>query len=127
MGFTAGAVVASEGRGHTRAMRGRPGRGAVIGLVIGALLVAVLIWLPAALSGDFYEFTDPLIFMGLPIITVCVAAGALVGVSGAPVSADGSTGPARGTSRGGRAVIAVVAVAAAALAVGFFLMATGLL
>ena len=119
--------MASDGRGHTRAMRGRPGRGTVIGLVVGALLVAVLIWLPAALSGDFYEFTDPLIFMGLPIVTICVAAGALVGVSGAPVTGDGSTRAARGTSRAGRAVIAVAAVVAAALAVGFFLMATGLL
>ena len=57
------------------------------------MLVAVLIWLPAAQSGDFYEFTDPLIFMGLPIVTICVAAGALVGVSGAPVSGDGWTRP----------------------------------
>ena len=71
---------------------------AVIGLGGGALLVAVLIWLPAAQSGDFYEFTDPLIFMGLPIVTICVAAGALVGVSGAPVSGDGWTRPSRGTS-----------------------------
>lgn len=119
--------MASDGRGHTRAMRGRPGRGAVIGLIIGAALVAVLIWLPAAMSGDFYEFTDVLLFLGLPIVTICVAAGALVGVSGAPVTGEGSAVPARGTSRAGRAVIAVLAVVAAALAVGFFLMATGLL
>lgn len=119
--------MASDGRGQTRAMRERPGRGAVIGLVVGTLLVAALIWLPAAMAGDFYEFTDPLIFMGLPIVTVCVAAGSLVGVSAAAVSGDGSTTPARGTSRAGRVVIDVVAVVAAALAVGFFLTATGLL
>ena len=119
--------MSSKERGQTRAMRGRPGRGALTGLAVGALLVAAVIWLPAALAGDFYEFTDPLIFMGLPIITICVAAGALVGVSGAPVSGDGSAVPARGTSRAGRAVTAVAAVAPAALAVGFFLMATGAL
>lgn len=119
--------MAPPAHGHTQVMRGRPGRGAVIGLVVGAVLVAALIWLPAALSGDFYEFTDPLVFMGLPMITICVAAGALIGVAARrPVPDDGSSAPARGTSPAGRAAIAVVAVAAAASAVGFFLIATGL-
>ena len=44
--------------------------GALIGLVVGVVLVGVVLWLPAALAGGFYEFSDPLIFMGLPMITI---------------------------------------------------------
>ena len=117
--------MAPRAPGQTRAMRGRPGRGAVIGLGVGAVIVAAIIWLPAALSGDFYEFTDPLVFMGLPIIIICVAAGALIGVAGSPVPDNGSSAPARGTSPAERAAIAVVAVAAVVAALGFFLMAIG--
>jgi len=108
-------------------MRGRPGRGAVIGLVVGVVLVAAVIWLPAALTGDFYEFTDPLLFMGLPMLTVCVACGALIGVAAAPGSDDGAPAQTGGSGRAGRAVIAVTAVTAAVCAVGFFLFAIGAL
>lgn len=82
-------------RGHTLAMGGRPGPGALIGLVVGVVLVGVVLWLPAALAGDFYEFSDPLIFMGLPIITISAAVGALIGVPVEPVSGDGPAGQAR--------------------------------
>jgi hypothetical protein len=108
-------------------MRGRPGRGAAFGLVVGAVLVAAVIWLPAALAGDFYEFTDPLVYMGLPMLTVCVAVGALIGVAAAPVSDDGAPVPTRGNGRAGRAAIAVIALTAAVCAVGFFLFAIGAL
>ena len=111
--------------GHTRAMRGRPGPGALIGLVVGVVLVAVVLWLPAALAGDFYEFSDPLIYMGLPMITISTAVGALVGVPVAPVSGDGPTSVARHSSLAGRAVVAVVAVAAVLASLWFFLTATG--
>ena len=111
--------------GHTRAMRGRPGPGALIGLVVGVVLVAVVLWLPAALAGDFYEFSDPLIYMGLPMITISTAVGALVGVPVAPVSGVGTTGVERRSSWAGGAVVAVVSVAAVLASLWFFLTATG--
>lgn len=37
----------------------RSARGALVGLTVGAALVFGLIWLPAAMRGDFYEITDP--------------------------------------------------------------------
>ncbi len=119
-----GKVAEVDRRGHTRAMRGRPGPGALIGLVIGVVLVGVVLWLPAALAGDFYEFSDPLIFMGLPMITISAAVGALIGVPVEPVSGDGPAGQAR-RARAHRAVVAVVAVAAVLVALWFFLTATG--
>jgi hypothetical protein len=106
-------------------MRGRPGPGALIGLVVGVVLVGVVLWLPAALAGDFYEFSDPLIYMGLPMITISAAVGALIGVPVEPVSGDGPAGQARRASWANRAVVAVVAVAAVLVALWFFLTATG--
>jgi hypothetical protein len=106
-------------------MRGRPGPGALIGLVVGVVLVGVVLWLPAALAGDFYGFSDPLIFMGLPMITISVAVGALIGVPVEPVSGDGPAGRARPASWAERVVVAVVAVAAVLVALWFFLTATG--
>jgi hypothetical protein len=111
-------------------MRGRAGPGALIGLVVGVALVAMVIWLPAALAGDFYEITDPLVFMGLPMVVVSVAVGALIGVPAAPVVGNGSTGTTGTTerpSRASRVVVAVVAVTAAVLAGWVFLTATGAL
>ncbi|GAA4406837.1 hypothetical protein GCM10023168_22230 [Fodinibacter luteus] len=112
-------------RGHTRAMRGRPGPGALIGLVVGVVLVGVVLWLPAALTGDFYEFSDPLVFMGLPMITISAAVGALIGVPVEPVSGDGPAGQPRRTSWPNRAVVAVVAAGAVLVALWVFLTATG--
>ena len=108
-------------------MRGRAGPGALIGLAVGVVLVAVVLWLPAALTGDFYEFTDPLVYMGLPMIVISVAVGALIGVPAAPVVASGSTGPTERPSRASRVVVAAVAVTAAVLAGWVFLTATGAL
>jgi hypothetical protein len=108
-------------------MRGRAGPGALIGLVVGLVLVAVVLWLPSALAGDFYEFTDPLVFMGLPMIVISVAVGALIGVPAAPVVGNGSTGPTQRPSRASRVVVPVIAVTSALLAVWFFLTATGAL
>lgn len=65
-------------------MRGRPGPGAAIGLAVGIALVALVIWLPAAMWGDFYEITDPLVFMGLPMMIVGTAVGALALIRGHP-------------------------------------------
>ena len=108
-------------------MRGRAGPGALIGLVVGVVLVAMVIWLPAALAGDFYEISDPLVYMGLPMIVISAAVGALIGVPAAPVVASGSTGPTERPSRASRVVVAAVAVTAAVLAGWVFLTATGAL
>lgn len=82
-------------------------------------------WLPAALAGDFYEFSDPLIFMGLPMITISTAVGALIGVPAAPVSGGGPAGQAGRSSWASRGVVAVVSVVAVLVALWFFLSATG--
>ncbi|GAA4398945.1 hypothetical protein GCM10023153_24380 [Ornithinibacter aureus] len=110
-------------------MRGQPGRGALVGLGVGALLVAALLWLPRALEGDFYEFSDPLVYLGLPILIVGVAAGALFGLltTSAAHAASGSstTGPAVTSS--GRRVASIAAGTVIVLAVWFALFAMGLL
>ena len=86
-------------------MRGRAGPGALIGLAVGVVLVVMVIWVPAALAGDFYEITDPLVYMGLPMIVISVAVGALIGVPAPPAVGNGSTGPERtsvASQQGGR-------------------------
>jgi hypothetical protein len=65
--------------GHHGAMRRGPVRGALIGLAVGALLVVLIVVLPAALQGDFYEITDPLVVMGIPLLVLGAAVGAVVG------------------------------------------------
>ena len=93
----------------------------MIGLVIGAALVALLIWLPAALSGDYYEIGDPLVVMGIPIVVVSVAIGALIGV---PSSHAAGRGLTTGERRS-KAIVVFGAVTAAALAIMFFLVGVG--
>lgn len=119
-----GEVARVGRRGHTRAMRGRPGPGALIGLLVGVVVVAVVLWLPRALAGDFYEFSDPLIYMGLPMIVISASVGALVGVP-APVSGEKPSDHARRPSGASRAAVAFVSVAALLVALWFFLTATG--
>jgi hypothetical protein len=88
----------------------------VIGLAVGAALVVVLIWLPAAISGDYYEITDPLVFMGMPIVVVSGAIGALIAVPASRVPADDPAQQARPPSRTSRAFVAIVAATGAVLA-----------
>ena len=97
----------------------------MIGLAVGAALVALVIWLPAAVRGDFYEISDPLVYMGLPMLVVGAAVGALIGVPAAPVAEGTPEGPARAASRPSRAVVAAFAVTAVFIATWFFLRATG--
>lgn len=99
----------------------------MIGLAIGAVLVALLIWLPAAVRGDYYEIGDPLVVMGIPIIVVSVAIGALIGVSASHTAGDGSTTGARRLSRTSLNFVAFGAVIAATLAIAFFLWGIGAL
>ncbi len=66
----------------TRAMKSRPALGALIGLAAGITLVGLLIVLPAALQGSYYEITDPLVIMGVPLLVIGASIGALVGALG---------------------------------------------
>ncbi|SHN75650.1 hypothetical protein SAMN05443668_107348 [Cryptosporangium aurantiacum] len=93
-------------------MRRRPGRGAAIGLAVGAALVSLLILLPSALQGSFYEIADPLVYMGIPLLVMGAAIGAAVGASaprarGARVRRERRPGragqPPSGTARPGAA------------------------
>ena len=69
----------SPDTGH---MRGNPGRGALIGLCFSVAAVALVILLPSAVQSDWYEITDPLVVMGIPMVVVGTALGALIGTRG---------------------------------------------
>jgi hypothetical protein len=43
---------------------------------VGLALVGLLILLPRALQGSFYEVTDPLVIMGGPLLVIGAAVGA---------------------------------------------------
>lgn len=90
-------------------------------MAIRAALVALLIWLPRALSGDYYEIGDPLFVMGIPIIVVSIAIGALIGVPPSHPAGGGSTTAAQRSSRTSRTIVAFRALTAGALAILFFL------
>lgn len=60
-------------------MKRPTGRGALVGFVVGAALVVLSILLPAVIRDDYYEIGDPLLFMGVPLVVMAVAAGTLVG------------------------------------------------
>lgn len=49
------------------------------GLALGVGLAAILVLLPAASSGDWYEWIDSAIFLGLPVIALCTLGGILLG------------------------------------------------
>lgn len=93
--------------------------------MVGASLVFLLIWLPAALMGDNSVITDPLVYMGLPIIVISSAMGALIGVPASPGLRDSHGEPVRRPSPKSRAVVVIAAGTAVLLATWFFLMATG--
>ena len=61
-------------------MRGNPGRGALVGFCLGVAAVALLILLPSAIQNDWYEIADPLVVMGIPMVIVGTALGALIGI-----------------------------------------------
>ncbi|HEU4566778.1 MAG TPA: hypothetical protein VFR99_02025 [Marmoricola sp.] len=98
-------------------MRGRPGRGAVIGAGVGLVLVAVL-FAPAVLAGDSYELIDSLAVMAAPLLLAGAGLGALIGARPAGQ-------PARPAGHG-RRLLAVLAAAAVGLAVWTMVWATGL-
>ena len=49
------------------------------GLALGVGTAAILVLLPAVRSGDWYEWTDSAIFMGLPAIASGTLGGILLG------------------------------------------------
>jgi hypothetical protein len=106
-------------------MRGRPGKGASIGLVVGIALAALLIGLPSVLSGDNYETVDSLVSMGLPIVVVGIALGALIGAPSVRAPGGGSADGTYQPARRGRVPLAIAASAAVLLMIAFFLTATG--
>ncbi len=104
----------------------------LVGFVVGLVLVALLIWIPQSRQIDFRWITDAFVFMGVPIIIICSAVGALVGAlsSTADVSPD-AVGPAVAAgspqpSSRLRALVTLGAVAAIVLAIWVFLGATGM-
>ena len=106
---------------NTRSVRGRAGFGAAIGLWVGLALIGLLILLPRAREGSFYEVGDPLIVMGVPLLVIGTAVGAMLGLAldrrrGADVLAHQAT-----------RVFVILGLSACALAVCLFLWGTGLL
>jgi len=63
---------------HTRAMRSATGRGGMIGLASALILVGAAM-LPGVLVAGSIDVTDPLLFVGLPLLLLGAALGALVG------------------------------------------------
>ena len=106
-------------------MRGRPGRGAVFGLAAGLALVFLMILLPRAIEGDYYEVTDPLVFMGVPLVVIGASIGALIGAPGPAERIVGQTGRVQRPWGVGRVMVPLVAGIAAALALWLFLWAIG--
>lgn len=105
-------------------MRGRPGRGAVIGAVVSLVLVAVL-FAPAVLQGSYDELTDSLVFLAAPLLLSGPGVGALIGVRPAPPARPVE----RSTTRFRRSLATawmVVAAVAVVLALWTMSWATGL-
>ena len=109
-------------------MRGHPGRGAVVGAAAGLLLAVSLIVLPRMVEGDYYEIADPLVFMGLPLLAVSAAVGALIAVLVPRAAVEGAVGDDPGAPRRPSAVgvvILVVTITTAVTGIWLFLWAVG--
>jgi hypothetical protein len=94
-------------------------------MAVGLALVVVLIVLPSVVEDDYYEIIDPLVFMGVPLLVVSAALGALVGAPRPQAEPGGDAEEAQRPSALARAVVSTVAVAAAAAATWLFLWAVG--
>jgi hypothetical protein len=85
--------------------------------------VGLLILLPMALQGSFYEAADPLVFMGVPLLVTGAAVGAIVGAPGRRASTDVQAPPTPGRSAGAVVVGGTVALVACLLTGWLFLWA----
>lgn len=116
-------LVPGRLRPHTRSVRGRAGLGAAIGLWVGLALIGLLILLPRAREGSFYEVGDPLIVMGVPLLVMGTAVGAMVGVALARSPRQSSSQPTQRST----ATLFTVVIFGCLVAVWVILWGTGLL
>ncbi|SDP35655.1 hypothetical protein SAMN04489867_2176 [Pedococcus dokdonensis] len=49
------------------------------GFALGVVAAALLVLLPAVISGDWYEWSDSAIYLGLPLLALGTLGGALLG------------------------------------------------
>ncbi|KQU67366.1 hypothetical protein ASC58_12320 [Phycicoccus sp. Root101] len=97
----------------------------MFGLGAGSALACLLILLPRAIEGDDYEVTDPLVFMGVPLVVIGASIGALIGTPGAAERLAGQSERVHRPLGIGRALVPSVAGIAAGLAFWLFLWAIG--
>lgn len=97
----------------------------MFGLAAGLALVFLMILLPRAIQGDYYEVTDPLVFMGVPLVVIGASIGALIGAPGPAEPMVGHPGRVQRPRGLSRAMVPLVAGIAAGLALWLFLWATG--
>ncbi|GAA3396318.1 hypothetical protein GCM10020369_72570 [Cryptosporangium minutisporangium] len=106
-------------------MPGGAWRGAAIGFAVGVALVGLLILLPSAVQGSFYEITDSLLVLGVPLVVVATAVGVVVGASGRRALTDRSPTAPLPPSR--LVLIGAAALGVCVLAGLLFLSGTGIL
>lgn len=103
-------------------MVGRSALGAVIGSSVGLALIGLLILVPRARQDSFYEVGDALVVLGIPLLVIPTAAGAMIGVARASNPGNGTPSPA---SRGLAVTIVAVCLVGCVAAMGLFLWGTG--
>jgi len=95
---------------------------------MGAVLAALLILLPAAMRGLTYrDVTDPLLYMGVPIIVLAMCVGATVGAPAPRPQAEVWHAPVQRPSGAAMAAGGIVLLAVCALAAWVLLWGVGYL
>lgn len=101
----------------------RPGLGAVIGSCVGLALIALLILLPRTRQDSFYEVGDALLVMGVPLLLLGTAVGAMVGMALGRSHRGSQSQPTRLST----VTLVVMCLLGCVLAMWLFLSGTGLL